>query len=363
MRLIQVLPFRGRSPDGIGDYALQAAEQLKRRGLHTIFVAGNVTQYPPEDDWATCYIREKSPREFLQAMTKASAGATQCALLLHVAGYGYAKRGAPFWLLQGLREWRATNNTQNVFGIFHELYASGPITSSSYWMRPLQKYIARSLWMSVDGALTTTPSYVGDLTRWRPDAASKILEMPVPSNVGEPKTIPLISARPRRAAIFGRSGTEAPLYGKFLVDVTKTLATLHVSEVLDIGLRHSPPPKTIGGVPVKPLGRLPADRISEELLNCRFGLLAYDCSRLGKSTVYSAYAAHGVVPVCFDTRRDYKAEVIGIPPYLKLGYSSTEPAELQKLQCSVLDCYNHHNVEALGEILARMILCGNTSER
>jgi hypothetical protein len=333
---------------------MQLAARLKARGIDTIFVAGNLAQQPATDGWATVYVAEKTAAGLVQALKQASAGASPCALLLHVAGYGYAKRGAPFWLLQGLRQWRAQNETQRAAGIFHELYASGPVTTSSFWIGPLQKFVARSLWTALDAALTTTPSYAADLSRWRPDAGSSIVEMPVPSNVGEPEHIPGIGARAKRAAVFGRAGTEAALYGQFLKDVEGTLLGLGIEEVIDIGVRHTPPPPAIGGIPVRPLGRLAAERVSEEFLNSRVGLLAYDCARLGKSGVHSGYAAHGVVPVCFDTTVNRPADAIRTA-YFRPGRSSPDLDELQMLQNRVVEGYQRHNLDALATSIVSMI--------
>lgn len=355
MKIIQIVPHRRLAPDGVGDYAVQLAKRLKARGLETIFVAGNLTEQPATDGWPTIYVPEQTATGLLKALKQAAAGTDPHVVLFHIVGYGYAKRGVPFWLLQGWKAWQAQNRKERAIGIFHELYGSGPVTTSSFWLSPLQKFITRSLWLTLEAAVTTTPSYVADLARWRPVAKSRIVEMPVPSNVGEPEKIPGIEARAKRAAVFGRPGMEAPLYGQFLKQVEGTLAALDIEELIDIGVRYRPPPPSIGTIPVRALGHLSAERVSEEFLNCRVGLLAYDCARLGKSTIFSGYAAHGVVPICFDMpTKERASRVPGY--YLDSGCASAAQQDLKSLQDRLVDDYQRHNLDALTAVIAGIIL-------
>jgi hypothetical protein len=57
-------------------------------------------------------------------------------------------------------------------------------------------------------------------------------------------------------------------------------------------------PSVIGACPVRVRGLLPAGEVSGLLADSRAGFLAYPPAFLAKSTVFAAYAAHGVAPVC-----------------------------------------------------------------
>ncbi len=49
---------------------------------------------------------------------------------------------------------------------------------------------------------------------------------------------------------------------------------------------------------MRPLGALPAAAASAVLLRSYAGFLGYPAAFLAKSTVFAAYCAHGLVPVC-----------------------------------------------------------------
>jgi hypothetical protein len=57
-------------------------------------------------------------------------------------------------------------------------------------------------------------------------------------------------------------------------------------------------PAHAGGVPVRASGVLPAVEVSDLLLGSVAGFLAYPPAFLPKSTIFAAYCAHGVLPVC-----------------------------------------------------------------
>jgi hypothetical protein len=81
--------------------------------------------------------------------------------------------------------------------------------------------------------------------------------------------------------------------------VVEFLRACGIDEVVDIG-----PPLLIRerlferhGIKVRSLGFLPAMEVSRELMQCRLGLLQYPLNCVAKSSVFAAYAAHGVVPI------------------------------------------------------------------
>ena len=98
-------------------------------------------------------------------------------------------------------------------------------------------------------------------------------------------------------AILGRPGAALRAYGKHRDALVATARALGVGEIVDIGPRDAKVPEEVGGLRVRSLGELSAGDISQLLSRCRVGVLDYPSDVLGKSTVFAAYAAHGVVPV------------------------------------------------------------------
>jgi hypothetical protein len=220
-------------------------------------------------------------------------------IVLHVSGYGYEKRGVPSWLLKGMRIWRQTHRNCRLFGFFHELFATGRFWNSSFWLSGAQEQITQGIWELCDGGLTTTASYFDQLTAWRPNMKHLLRTMPVFSTVGEPSIVTPIEERPLNMAVFGQPGVERNVYIGPQREISASVAEhFRILQFIDIGARMVTPPRHLGQVPINCLGQLKADCVSQHLMSCRFGLLNYDIKRLEKSTVFAAYAAHGVIPVC-----------------------------------------------------------------
>src|SRR5262245_31956131 len=156
--ILQIVPRRTSNPDGIGDYAVRLAAGLKERyAVSSIFISGTpVTAHPPADDeWPTVAVTSRCRNALLEAISLVRRQSAFSAVILHVAGYGYTKRGAPLWLLKGMRNWRRLHPEIHLINVLHELYATGKPWNSSFWLGPLQKHIARELWKLADSGLTT----------------------------------------------------------------------------------------------------------------------------------------------------------------------------------------------------------------
>ena len=78
---------------------------------------------------------------------------------------------------------------------------------------------------------------------------------------------------------------------------------LAIAEILDVGPPLPELPSRLDGLPVRALGTLPEAEVSGVLLRSYAGFLGYPPPMLAKSTVFAAYCAHGLVPVCAWARR------------------------------------------------------------
>jgi len=292
------------APNGVADYARSLAHTLGAfNGIDTVYLSatGSDTKGLIEDDLNTVWVRSHKPDCLACMIASLCAESKARAVLLHFSGYGYQKRGAPLWLLKGLRIWRHRTRTVRLLTVFHELYASGRMWQSSFWLSPVQKGIARHILNLSAGAITPTAIYENRLRHWRRGDV-EIKCMPVFSNVGEAEDAIPPSARAAIAVVFGLAGIEDRLFGDYRPRLERIVAAVGIKRVIDIGPRFSPVPSSIGGAPVISMGTLSPVRVSEVLQKVKFGFVAYPLHVIGKSGVFAAYAAHGVVPIVFSDK-------------------------------------------------------------
>lgn len=288
-RVVQIVPHLPPPVEGVGAYAMALADVLaKRFDVETRFLVGDPA-------WSGRIGNGTRP---VTARTAAGLFAeldNESTVLLHYVNYGYQRRGCPVWLVEGLARWRHGSAERRLIALFHEVWASGPPWRSSFWLWPLQRRLAAAVAGMSGGAITSLQRY-GELLRpWM--GGHGISVMPVFSTVGEPETAGGLAERARRIVVFGGAGVRRRAYGDFLPALAKTAAKLAAEEICDVGPAIELPAE-VGGVPVRPMGLLPADAVSDLLLDSTAGFLAYPPAFLPKSTIFAAYCAHGTVPVC-----------------------------------------------------------------
>jgi hypothetical protein len=352
--VVQIVPRRANRFDGIGDYSTHLAHaMLERAGANSVFVSGTParTEAPRADRWQTYPVLRRTRDELAKQLAEICRDGTVAAVILHVSGYGYQKRGVPFWLLEGMRIWRQAHRHCRLFGVFHELYATGRVWKSSFWLSNEQKYITQGLWELCDGGLTPAPSYFDELIAWRPNMKRVLRTMPVFSNVGEPSFGVPAENRPHHMAVFGQPGVERVYTGAQFEVAASIAEQLRVKKILDIGARTVAPPRQLGRIPITCLGQLAADSVSNQLISCRFGLLNYDVKRLQKSTIFAAYAAHGVIPVCIGSQANASDALEEGQHFLRWP-SKTVP-DLGVMQIKLMQWYEGHSIPKHADFVTR----------
>lgn len=302
MDLIQLVPHLPPPDEGVGHYALALSAQLRERlGIAARFVVGDPA-WPGAVEQPGGGSAVKVPARRAEALPALLGGS---AVLLHYAGYGYQPRGCPAWLVEGLLQWQQSGDGggdggRRLITIFHEVYASGPPWRSSFWTSPRQRRLAADLARRSESIVTSLDLYSRMLRPWAGGRAVTVL--PVFSTVGEPAAVPPFAERAPRLAVFGGAGVRGRAYRRFLPALTAACAALGIEEVVDvgsqIGSRIAQPLESVGGIPVRRLGVLPPEEVSSLLLGSRAGFVAYPPAFLPKSTIFAAYCAHGVLPVC-----------------------------------------------------------------
>jgi hypothetical protein len=267
-RIVQIVPELPRSEGGVGGYAHALARRLADGfGVETRFI---------EADDAT-------PLDL-------AAGET---VLLHYANYAYQRRGCPARLVTGLEAWRRSGG--RLVTVFHEVYAEGPPWRSSFWLGPRQRRLAARIARASDRLVTTLDLYAGLVRRLVPGLDLEVA--PVFSTVGEPAEVPAFRDRPKTMIVFGGAGVRRRTGEEHRADLLAACRSLEIREVLDVGPATGLSP-SLDGLPVRVLGPLPEEEVSRRMLGAAAGFLAYPPAFLPKSTIYAAYCAHGLVPVC-----------------------------------------------------------------
>ncbi len=295
--VISIVPRLPPAIDGVGDYALNLARQLRKDfNIQTHFIVGNPTWQGASEieGFKVSQISDSSANNLVELLS----GDRASPVLLHYVGYGYAKRGCPVWLINALEQWKSQNSEAHLITMFHEIYASSnrPWTSS-FWLSPLQKNLATRLVGVSDRCITSKQLYAEIITQISNGKHSQVPFLPVFSNVGEPKQVSPLSERQKQLVIFGGVANRIRVYQESKADLDQVCKTLDIQEILDLGTPTGQTPQSIGNVPILELGQLPSEKISEIMSNAIAGFLNYNPDFLAKSTIFAAYCAHGLLPI------------------------------------------------------------------
>ena len=296
---MQIVPRAPGSHEGVGDYALKLAERLRvDSGAETIFAVASPTSIPPAGNFRVLALASISEAEWRKE---------NCSdIILHYVNYGYQNRGVPFRLPGILRGLRRGCDGKFVT-IFHELYASGSLGQSAFWLQPLQKSIAGSIAQMSDACVVSSEAMREMLLGLAPAAAVSV--HPVISTVGEPTlSADQIDRRdPRRWVIFGGTHLVARSLRSLRSKITAIPAPLSPRQLFVIGGTENEVVRSeldhLRGVDSQYLPAIEAGAASEILSSCAFGWIDYfrqddvPTDAILKSASFSSCCAHGVIPV------------------------------------------------------------------
>jgi hypothetical protein len=296
MEIVQVVPCFPPVVSGVGDYALLLAEELlHRHNLHTRFIVGDLdwSRASEMNGFSVTRASAREPESLARLLNEQACAGRP--VLLHYVGYGYEKRGAPFWLVKGVEQWRRAQSGRLVT-MFHELYAFGPPWRSSFWTSPLQRRLTKRLARMSDHCVTNIRRFARYLEPRLVPQSRRVNVLPVFSNVGE------FYQRERRRhnemVIFGGAGWRESAYVNSKDALIKICRALNINQIHDIGPRLSA--RFELPVRIEWHGPMPASEVGEVMRNARFGFFTYPTPYLGKSGIFAAYASHGLIPITLD---------------------------------------------------------------
>jgi hypothetical protein len=331
VRIVQIVPALPPPAEGVGSYALALAAALETAGVGSRFFA--TSPFPPSRR-AAALVGELAEAEVV---------------LLHYANYSYQPRGCPVWLARAVRRWRRRGEGRRLVTVFHEVYATGPPWRSSFWTWPLQRRLAAAVARTSDAVVTSLDLYV---RRIGPAAApAKTSVTPVFSTVGEPRQPPALESRARRMVLFGGRGARARAYGELRPDLAAACRALRIEEIVDVGPPVETTAETVDGTPVRRLGVLPAPEVGALLLDSLAGFVAYPAFFLPKSTIFAAYCAHGVLPVC-SWPRAVPDGVVSVGRHYWRPGAGGDPQEIATVARA---WYESHSLPVQTEIFRRLL--------
>jgi hypothetical protein len=259
--------------------------------------------------------------------TIAKEAEEQVAVLLEYSGYGFSQRGAPLWLARGLRGVCGGFDGVPLITIFHELYATGPPWTSTFWISGLQRFTAAAVARSSRVIVTNRTESSKWVHRYAPSNVP-IHTQPVFSNVGEPDDGLLDQDRSSRAIVFG-GGRKKKVYSQEFSHLVNILAQAGITHVTDVG-PTVPTPDCTGPLQFEQQGILPKREVSQLLQSSQVGIIHCPTDHLTKSGVMAAYLSHSVAPIVLG-ENDSEVDLVPRKHYLS---GSTLRGESESLDLS-----------------------------
>jgi hypothetical protein len=345
--ITQISPALPPALSGVGDYVATLTGMLGRGGakLHLLSMSASARM-----EGASVGTLVPEADALLAALQPTGTNLT----ILHFSGYGYARWGLCWWLVEGLERWKRASPGRRLVTVFHEVYASGPIWRTSFWTSPPQRRIARRIAALSDASVATSEAGAEQLRSLRPDLSAAVL--PVFSNVRELDAPPALSERAPVAVAFGQRERRRALYAALaaMPEAIAGLRRLGIERIHDIG-----PPAgvadSLAGLPVQHLGPLAPRETSAHLGGARIGLLDYPHHVITKSSIFAAYLAHGVLAVNTSSIGTLPADLREGRHFLhprRLGDPGVDP---QAVADAGFAWYQPHNVRATSSIIAGLI--------
>lgn len=319
--LLIVTPYGAPGQNGVGDQVSLIERALTEDGGLRVKKIGVTPDLNQVSSDKRIVLRE-DPGALLSLLDREVED--DCTLALHYVCYGFQKRGCPVSLIRYLQKLRRRRRFRLVT-IFHELAATGPFWSSTFYVAPLQRLLIQTLASISDRVATSTMSYRKSLEEYVPEVQLH----PVISNMGEPPFPGSLESRQNGVVIFGLPASrqrllQSPILGYIL-------AKLSIEHVIEIGKDCGRPIPDIPHVSWSRTGELPAEDVSKHLQHNRFGLLLYDPIRLAKSGMFAAFAAHRLLPLLIPDNRMIRMESDLLPNihYLDASNVAADPINLQ----------------------------------
>ncbi len=289
-RIIQILPRLPPAICGVGDQSTKVGERLESNHGYEVC---NVAVSQPDGINADCkrlFLKRHSSAELMSALGRLYRPG-QTVLILQFSGYGLARWGLCFWIVNTLRRFLRQHPDVRLMTMFHELWASGSLLSTAGWTMLLQQRIVKSLVSLSEEVRTSRAEYANMIRRACPSYSGKLIVQPIFSNLGEPDHMRDWSERKNQLVAFQPPSIDTPAGVVYwdswqqLCERLKPEKTVVAGRTKTLPDHHS----------IEKRGILSAQDASALLSESRYALTQYFDGYLGKSSLLAAIAAHGLV--------------------------------------------------------------------
>jgi hypothetical protein len=310
MTLLHILPRQPDAIDGIGNYAATLGLELRSRyGVESVFISSDSAA---------------------GSLSKAAQDSGADQVLVHYSGYGFHRRGIPWWLVKELKTIQA-RSCPSIAVFFHEIWASGPPWRSAFYLQPLQQRIARQLYGLAEICFTSTPKMRRLLEREK-----QLILAPIPSPFSPGA---LLSHRansgPLSFVIFGQEHTRqrsVRAHGPLLQRIAES--SLLEGLVL-VGKGAGPEScdfhaasEFVPAASIKTPSNVAGNRIAMVIAEADLALSFYPSNLVTKSTTIMAAFACGTPVLLPEAARLSADEFTPAPPLL---FSEGFPADVERL--------------------------------
>ncbi len=366
MLTIQIVPKIFPAVDGVGDYALSLAHQLRQNfNIETHFIVGDLSWSGGKDvdGFNISQVTQHNSTHLLSLLN--DVGKEASSIILQYVGCGYERRGCPIWLVKGLERYKTAFPANKIVTMFHETYGSGPPYYgadppwiSAFWLGPLQKNIASRLVISSSHCITSREKFKSQLCDLTRRHNSQISVLPVFSNVGEATHLPLLKDRQSTLVLFGSRNSRARVYEQFPNAIRYTCQMLEIEKIYDIGPSTGLDITAFDSVPVISIGEKTLSEIGKILLDSRAGILNYHPDFLAKSGVYAAFSAYGMIPIVVSsntTRANGTDGLLAGEHYWTINRIDEDLNLGQTIAKNAYSWYQSHNLITQAQIFAKQI--------
>jgi hypothetical protein len=348
LKILFIVPDFPPSVDGVGDYVYKLLQEfISFDNLDfefTVLVAGNLRERSIIYNGIEIYFLKKKTSRCLSNFLLLKDFDL---INLHYVGYGYAKRGAPLWLLFGLFNWKKTNKI--LITTFHELYAisRNPFTSS-FWNQYLQRKICYFIYNISNYVITTNCVYKNILLKFK---KYDITVLPVFSNIGELNKFISLKSRNRVLVVFGLAHSRSKIYTNYKNYIIDICNVLDINKIIDIGPKIELP--NLINITIEEMGVIGETKISYILSTSYCGVLFnYDPLLFSKSGVFAAFASHGLLVFAINSSKNL--ETTNYINYNDKRWLDFSESELDLFARNLFDWYCLHNVKCQSLFLLNM---------
>ena len=222
-------------------------------------------------------------------------------VLVEYVGQGFHTRGCPLGFLGALRKWRADTSGARLVIMFQELWFEPAWWKPDWILQKLHRIALRRLARVVDQVFVSTAGY----GRWLAGAAAPERLRVLPNAATIPPVAPPADARREAGTwvLFGRQGSRLAALDEIAAWPGKLHAAGRLKKLWLAGSRESAemnaredalaasllPPGT-----VEILGPKSPEELSRIFLTAEFGIFSQSPLSYTKSTIFMAYASHGI---------------------------------------------------------------------